>query len=62
MRELVDRLRRRHLETALLAAECARVNRALLRGLCPGLADETTYTTRGKSRWRAEGGLLDARS
>lgn len=54
-----ERLQQRHLRTALLLSECARVNRMLLEGLCPSGAAVTTYAAGGERVWRQGSGLLD---
>jgi hypothetical protein len=54
--------RQAHLEAAVLLAEVARANQALLDGLLPRKTEPRTYGTDGRGRlWRPERGLLDAR-
>ncbi len=57
---LAERLKRRHLDTAMLLSESIRVNRMLLEGLLPASGTVTTYNTGGAKGWRDGTGLLDA--
>ncbi|KPJ76035.1 MAG: hypothetical protein AMS14_02645 [Planctomycetes bacterium DG_20] len=61
LRDLAEAVRMQHLETAVLVAEVARVNRSLLLGLCPGAGETGTYRTDGTALWQPGHGLLDAR-
>ncbi len=61
LRGLAETVRRQHLETAVLMAEVARVNRSILTGLFPGAAGAGTYRTDGTAPWQPGHGLLDAR-
>lgn len=56
---LAGRLRRQHLETSVLLAECSRVNRMLLEGLLPAGQTVTTYGRGGTADWKPQAGLLD---
>lgn len=56
---LADRLRQRHLETAMLLTECARINQRLLEGLLPRGQELTTYGAEGPSAWRQDAGWTD---
>jgi hypothetical protein len=56
-----DAARAQHLETAVLLAELARANRALLEGLLPRHGEPRTYGTDGRAHWRPDRGLFDAR-
>lgn len=62
IRNVAEGVRRQHLETAVLLAEFAKVNRSLLEGLLAPGAETRTYGAGGHSRWRANQGLLDART
>jgi len=55
-----ERLRRRHMETAVLLMESARINRLLLETLLARGEPVTTYGAKGPRSWRADTGLLDA--
>jgi len=55
----VQRLRRQHLQTAVLLSESARINRLLLQCLMPQRPAVTLYDRGGPRRWRAGQGLLD---
>jgi len=55
-----ERLRQRHMETAVLLMESARINRLLLAQLLPRNERVTTYSAKGPGLWRADTGLLDA--
>jgi len=57
---LLEGLQKEHLETAMVLGECARVNRRLLEGLFPQASGTDTYTHDGHSRWRPDGGVIDA--
>ncbi|MHC4561714.1 MAG: flagellar export chaperone FlgN [Planctomycetota bacterium] len=56
---LAEQLRQRHLETALLLSECARINRLVLESLFPETDNVQTYGTRGQTAWQMEAGLVD---
>ncbi|MCE5326327.1 MAG: hypothetical protein LLG01_07905 [Planctomycetaceae bacterium] len=55
----VRRLRRRHLETAILLAECSRINRLLLDTLLGRGSSVETYDASGQRRGQMDGGLLN---
>lgn len=58
---LSESLKKKHLRTAVLLTECARINRSLLDGLLP--AEEqglSTYGHGGANPWRSNSGLLNA--
>jgi hypothetical protein len=55
----VQRLRRQHLQAAVLLSESARINRLLLRCLLPHRPAVTLYDRGGPSRWGAGEGLLN---
>ncbi len=57
---LAEQLKRKHLDTAVLLSESARINRMLLEGLLPSSGTVTTYNTCGSSGWRDSTGLVDA--
>ena len=57
---LAERLRGQHLQTVVLLAECARVNRRLMEGLFPSGESLTTYGRGGRDAWRPGAGLVDA--
>lgn len=57
---LVKQLRSKHMETALLLMESARINHLLLKSLFPHSEPVTTYSTDGAKSWRPDAGLLDA--
>ncbi len=61
LRRLAETVRRRHLETAVLLTEMARVNRSLLRGLFPKADGAGMYRTDGTTYWQPGRALLDAR-
>jgi len=56
---LSERLKRQHLETTLVVAECARINRLLLESLFPELRNDTTYGGHGESSWDPDVRLVD---
>ncbi|MCD4823810.1 MAG: flagellar protein FlgN [Phycisphaerae bacterium] len=56
---LAEKLKRKHLDTALLLSESARINRMLLEGLLPNNETVTTYGVGGASPWRDSTGLVD---
>ena len=58
--DLMGRLRRQHLASVTLLAECARVNRLLLDALMPRSGGVTVYGTGGADHWRGGAGLLNA--
>lgn len=60
--ELTEQLQRRHMETAVVITECARVNGMLLESFCPSMRSVTTYGAGGKSNGRWDGGLVDVES
>ncbi|MCE5279011.1 MAG: hypothetical protein ABFD92_05335 [Planctomycetaceae bacterium] len=53
------RLRRRHLETAILLAECSRINRLLLDTLLGRGSAVETYDAGGRPHGQRDGGLLN---
>ncbi|MCY2927186.1 MAG: hypothetical protein NT031_17480 [Planctomycetota bacterium] len=53
-------LRRLHVETAVLLAECARINRMLLDTMLRGGGTVATYDARGAHHRARSGGLLSA--
>ncbi|RPI61752.1 MAG: hypothetical protein EHM48_05140, partial [Planctomycetaceae bacterium] len=58
--ELAERLRRQHMQTAMLLRECSRVNRMMLESLMSGGGPAlTTYGAAGKNEWHSREGLLD---
>ncbi|MBN1554471.1 MAG: hypothetical protein JXA11_06980 [Phycisphaerae bacterium] len=57
---LAERLKRKHLTTAILLAESARINRLLLESLLPQTDTVTTYGAGGAKPWRTSSGLVDA--
>ncbi|MCD6364946.1 MAG: hypothetical protein J7M14_03640 [Planctomycetes bacterium] len=59
---LIDKLRRKHMETALIISECARLNHMLLESLMPGAPAVTIYGARGESAWCSDIGLVDVES
>jgi flagellar biosynthesis/type III secretory pathway chaperone len=59
---LAEQLRQRHLETALLLSECARINRLVLESLFPEADNVQTYGTQGQTSWQMEAGLVDTES
>lgn len=61
IREVTEAVRRRHLRTAVLLAQVARVNRELLQGLFSRSGTTRTYRTDGTAPWHPERGLVDAR-
>ncbi len=57
---LAEQLRRKHMETALLLIESARINRLLLESFFPQSQPVNTYDADGPQSWRPDAGLLDA--
>lgn len=59
---LAETLKRKHLNTAVLLSESARVNRQLLEGLLPSgrSTKVNTYGPRGAKGWSGGAGLVDA--
>lgn len=57
---LAEKLQHKHLQTAMLLSECARVNRLLLEAMLPEAAQPATYNANGQEVWRPPSGLLDA--
>lgn len=57
---LAERLKKKHLTTAVLLSESARINRMLLEGLLPKADSVTTYGTGGTKPWQMNSGLVDA--
>jgi flagellar biosynthesis/type III secretory pathway chaperone len=57
---ITETLRRKHLETAILLSECARINRMLLSAMFPDSQTATTYSAEGAEVWRPDTGLVDA--
>ena len=55
----VEALRRQHLQTVLMLAECARINRMLLDSMLPAGETVTTYDAAGMNNWRSGAGLVD---
>ena len=60
--DLTVKLRREHLQTAMLLNECIRINRTLLASLFPATDTVMTYSTDGSDIWRSESGLMDTES
>ena len=60
--DLTAKLRREHLQTAMLLNECIRINRTLLASLLPSGDPVVTYNTEGTDIWRPETGLMDTES
>jgi flagellar biosynthesis/type III secretory pathway chaperone len=60
--ELAEAVRREHVRTTVLLAECVRINRALLEGLFPQSESVRTYGAGGPLCWRSETGLVDTES
>jgi flagellar biosynthesis/type III secretory pathway chaperone len=57
---LAERLKRKHVTTAILLGESARINRLFLESLLPQTDAVTTYGTSGAKPWRTSSGLVDA--
>lgn len=57
---LSERLKRKHLTTAVLLRESARIHRRLIEGLLPKTNTVTMYGARGAKPWRTSSGLVDA--
>jgi len=55
-------LRQEHLKTAMMLAECSRVNRLLLDCMLPGGETVVTYGSAGADLWRSAPGLVDMES
>ena len=60
--DLTAKLRREHLQTAMLLNECIRINRTLLASILPSGDAVMTYSTEGSDIWRPETGLMDTES
>jgi hypothetical protein len=58
--ERARELRNQHRQTAMLLAECARLNRALLDALFPEAQTVGTYDSAGPRQWFSRGGVVDA--
>jgi hypothetical protein len=61
LRALAEKLRKEHLSTTMLLAECARLNKLLLGGIFGSSVGEVTYTTLGSASWRTEGSVVSAK-
>jgi flagellar biosynthesis/type III secretory pathway chaperone len=60
---LAEKLKKKHLHTAVLLGECSRLNRMLLDGLLPsGPQPITTYGRGGRKDWQSSSTLLDTES
>jgi len=57
--DLAERIRRKHRQTAVLLAECARINRMLIACLVGPDQRVTVYGQRGQQHWRGCGSLMD---
>jgi predicted nucleic acid-binding Zn-ribbon protein len=55
----VGKLRRQHLQTAMLLIECSKVNRMMMECLLPAGEAVTTYDATGTNLWRNGAGLVD---
>ncbi len=55
----VGKLRRQHLQTAMLLVECSKVNRMMMECLLPAGETVTTYDAAGTNLWRNGAGLVD---
>lgn len=59
--EIAGQVRKQHLETVLLLAECTKINRMLLEGLFGSQAQPLhTYGRSGHNTWRPDTGVVDA--
>jgi len=58
--DLAEQVRRKHMRTALLLVECARINRMLLEGLFGRSGSCRTYDPTGTAAWDTDAGLVDA--
>jgi hypothetical protein len=56
---MAEQLKKKHLRTAILLTESARINRMLLEGLMPGAETVTTYAPGRSDPWRTANGLVD---
>ncbi len=59
MAEQVGKLRRQHLQTAMLLVECSRVNRMMMECISPSGETVATYDATGTNLWRSGAGLVD---
>ena len=57
--DLAERIRRKHRQTAVLLAECARINRLLIECIVGPDQRVTVYGQRGPQHWRGCGSLMD---
>ncbi|GEM_PF-807988 len=57
--DLAERIRRKHRQTAVLLAECARINRLLIECIVGSDKRVTVYGQRGPQHWRGCGSLMD---
>lgn len=58
--DLAERIRRKHRQTAVLLAECARINRLLIECIVGPGQRVTLYGQHGQQHWRGCGSLMDA--
>ncbi len=56
---LAERIRRKHRQTSVLLAECARINRLLIECIVGPDRRVTVYGQRGTQHWRGCGSLMD---
>ncbi len=59
MAEQVGKLRRQHLQTAMLLVECSRINRKMMECILPAEETVATYDATGTSLWRSGTSLVD---
>ena len=57
--EQVGKLRRQHLQTAMLLVECSRVNHMMMECLLPAGETVATYDATGANLWRFGTSLVD---
>jgi hypothetical protein len=58
--DLAERIRRKHRQTTVLLAECARINRLMIECIVGSDQRVTLYGQHGPQHWRGCGSLMDA--
>lgn len=61
LKELIEKLKREYLSTAMLLKECSRINNNMLRALFAPNSRGNTYDAKGKSRWNQQRGLISCK-